>query len=195
MKLFATAIAAAMAFAGPAVAYQWADKVPVNADGTYFNESWIWTNDLSDLHIGGPNGPTFDVSILTFGREQKEMVIGAVFKVAASRIDAVDLSGDYGWGDEMTLYLLEPDAPEIRAWETTYSPWITDYDPDGFFAYLDFFGAEVLYAYGYYPDEVAGIPGAAGLAAVPEPAAWALMISGFGLVGLAARRRRQVPAS
>lgn len=31
--------------------------------------------------------------------------------------------------------------------------------------------------------------------AVPEPAAWALMISGFGLMGVALRRRRGVPAA
>lgn len=29
---------------------------------------------------------------------------------------------------------------------------------------------------------------------VPEPAAWALMISGFGLMGMALRRRRTIPA-
>ncbi len=32
-------------------------------------------------------------------------------------------------------------------------------------------------------------------AAVPEPASWALMIGGFGLVGFAARRRRLTPAT
>jgi hypothetical protein len=30
--------------------------------------------------------------------------------------------------------------------------------------------------------------------AVPEPVTWALMIAGFGMVGLAARRRRQEPS-
>ncbi len=33
-----------------------------------------------------------------------------------------------------------------------------------------------------------------GLAAIPEPATWAMMISGFGLVGVAARRRRALAA-
>jgi hypothetical protein len=33
-----------------------------------------------------------------------------------------------------------------------------------------------------------------GIAGVPEPATWALMIAGFGLVGVAARRRRPVAA-
>ncbi len=39
-------------------------------------------------------------------------------------------------------------------------------------------------------DDVAGK--AAG--AVPEPAAWALMIAGFGMIGVASRRRRSMPA-
>ncbi len=34
------------------------------------------------------------------------------------------------------------------------------------------------------------ITGAGSIAAVPEPATWALMIGGFGMVGFAARRRR-----
>ncbi len=34
------------------------------------------------------------------------------------------------------------------------------------------------------------VSGALTLSAVPEPASWALMIGGFGLLGLAARRRR-----
>jgi hypothetical protein len=33
-------------------------------------------------------------------------------------------------------------------------------------------------------------PAPPALAAIPEPASWALMIAGFGTVGLAARRRR-----
>ncbi len=34
--------------------------------------------------------------------------------------------------------------------------------------------------------------GGGGIGAVPEPAAWAMMLAGFGLVGAAARRRRTV---
>jgi hypothetical protein len=37
---------------------------------------------------------------------------------------------------------------------------------------------------GFYPDRIVSVGG------VPEPASWALMIVGFGMVGLASRRRR-----
>ena len=37
-------------------------------------------------------------------------------------------------------------------------------------------------------------PGTDTLAAIPEPASWAMMISGFGIIGATARRRRNRPA-
>jgi hypothetical protein len=37
--------------------------------------------------------------------------------------------------------------------------------------------------------------GSVGVPAVPEPAVWAMMIGGFGAIGAAARRRRQVTVS
>jgi hypothetical protein len=42
--------------------------------------------------------------------------------------------------------------------------------------------------------QVVGVPDGPGPAAVPEPAAWATMIAGLGMIGLCARRRRQVTA-
>jgi hypothetical protein len=58
----------------------------------------------------------------------------------------------------------------------------------------------VLAAGSYYlellPADIAKnnelVSGALRVTAVPEPASWALMISGFGLLGLAARRRRSL---
>jgi hypothetical protein len=40
-----------------------------------------------------------------------------------------------------------------------------------------------------------GVSSTFSFAAVPEPASWALMIGGFGLVGTAARRRNGLPAA
>lgn len=52
-----------------------------------------------------------------------------------------------------------------------------------------------------YSGTVSGKPASVGssitfaLATVPEPASWALMVAGFGMVGFAARRRRPVVAA
>lgn len=44
------------------------------------------------------------------------------------------------------------------------------------------------------PDPIAGSrPVAAGSTLAPEPATWAMMLLGFGLIGSAARRRRSSP--
>lgn len=56
---------------------------------------------------------------------------------------------------------------------------VLQWGPDGYDAGLD----NILF-------DVRAIGGGAG--AVPEPAAWALMISGFGMVGAASRRRRTI---
>ncbi len=54
------------------------------------------------------------------------------------------------------------------------------------------FGIAVNYG-GFYNNDSTGINFT--LTAVPEPASWALMIAGFGLVGTAARRRRTAVAA
>ena len=56
-------------------------------------------------------------------------------------------------------------------------------------------GLWTLYVYDIFPDDTAAIAGGWSLdfttdaSAVPEPASWALMLGGFGLVGSAMRRR------
>ncbi|MBV8973153.1 MAG: PEPxxWA-CTERM sorting domain-containing protein, partial [Sphingomonadaceae bacterium] len=52
--------------------------------------------------------------------------------------------------------------------------------------------APVHAALARYVDGLIGVPLAAG--SVPEPAMWALMVAGFGLVGTAVRRRRPIDA-
>ena len=40
---------------------------------------------------------------------------------------------------------------------------------------------------------IVGVPGAGGVAAAPEPAGWAMMIVGFGAIGVTRRRRQRMP--
>ena len=64
------------------------------------------------------------------------------------------------------------------------------YDIDDYFAQYTFDevtgGASVIYTY----DAPVVVPPAGG---VPEPASWAMLIAGFGLVGAGQRRRRGIP--
>jgi PEP-CTERM motif len=59
--------------------------------------------------------------------------------------------------------------------------------PGSYFAFEDLFGGGDF----NYTD-LQFIARTGSLAAVPEPASWALLIAGFGLVGVAVRRRRTV---
>jgi len=52
----------------------------------------------------------------------------------------------------------------------------------------------VLYATNVSPGGGGG-GGGGGLGAVPEPASWAMLITGFGIVGIASRRRRALPSA
>lgn len=58
---------------------------------------------------------------------------------------------------------------------------------NGAFGFYNYSQANVLYA-GLTQQEAPPVPG------VPEPATWAMLIAGFGLVGVAARKRRPATA-
>ena len=89
----------------------------------------------------------------------------------------------------------------------TYTLYLTQYNNfgpaslPGFFAFdgqpnfrggfVDFYGNE---RNGNWALDISGVDSVT-TAAVPEPAAWALMLAGFGLVGSAARRRQRSVAA
>ena len=87
-----------------------------------------------------------------------------------------------------------PGPTELYFGDTTTS----DYDVYEFQSSLALGGTDTITA-AYHPEEevTAGgsISATAVAAAAPEPASWALMLTGFGLVGYAMRRRAFVAAA
>ncbi len=81
---------------------------------------------------------------------------------------------------------------------TTQGPDYTVYNPDGSYRHI-YFPVEQFALYPYAPDYPIGTPWRATFtdvepaawAAVPEPAAWALMLAGFGLTGATLRSGRR----
>jgi len=60
---------------------------------------------------------------------------------------------------------------------------------NGAFGFYNYSQAAVLYA--GITEDILPLP----VGAIPEPAPWAMLIAGFGLVGPAARRRRETAVS
>ena len=69
--------------------------------------------------------------------------------------------------------------------------YIADFSFAGSYKYYAFGASTEAFNSGNTDQELSGVAGFA----VPEPGAWALMLVGFGLMGLALRGRRQQPAS
>ena len=87
-----------------------------------------------------------------------------------------------------------PGNPIVDGFGITFNVGGRDYN---FYSGGDFFDQEYSYVSGEFGNDGEGrliAAGSATLTAVPEPAAWALMIVGFGLTGVTLRRRSAVPA-
>ena len=98
-------------------------------------------------------------------------------------------------GDDMVRFILTDESNHLVGKVTTTS-WDDGYlGSDRFYPgaklspvnQLNFRSAFTTQGVGFYIDDVSYFSGT-----VPEPATWALMIGGFGLVGAAARRRKAI---
>jgi PEP-CTERM motif len=119
-------------------------------------------------------------------------VYRTVFSLAGLNAATAQLSGTWGADNLGTIFL---NGANTGITVSNFS-FLTSFSiGSGFVAglnTLDFeiqdFGAPTAFRV----DNLAGTADLAGAGAVPEPASWALMIAGFGLVGSALRRRAQV---
>lgn len=117
----------------------------------------------------------------------------------AALLDTLTFDEDSSWNDYANVMGSAPNR--LLIWGS-YGPvdgdgnigWAWSFQGDNLWSYADssFAAADVpnggsdiadMNIWAYYTDGVGP--------AVPEPAAWALMISGFGLTGLSLRRRRR----
>jgi hypothetical protein len=150
--------------------------VPAFATALVVNSGW--QNDEDDI-LGQPtiNSPwTFTISS------------GATFSVVDCCVpgDDYSLSGDSNATSTFTPGL----ATDIRATGSYGQYWA-----DGAYSRISVFFGPGTYSITITGDGIGGIPAGLGVrldSAVPEPASWAFMLAGFGLIGTAMRRRSGV---
>ncbi len=105
-----------------------------------------------------------------------------------------------GVGDNATIWTLASDGSVIDSFDiATLAPIVT---PGGFNAFMfrgvayddgtKIYGLRFGGNYLLLTGTKDGVPPTPGPGGIPEPATWAMLILGFGLVGSAARRRRTV---
>ncbi len=82
--------------------------------------------------------------------------------------------------------------PSDRACTSVPMPDRVEYDICGYRSIFGFF--ETYYAVSGVNEDKAVFSSVTTVRTVPEPASWAMLISGFGLIGAALRRRRRVAA-
>lgn len=130
---------------------------------------------------------------------------GSVSQTIATKIGQVytvtfDLSGnpDAGVGSKLTLISISGSVPALQTYDVTaansrtnmnWQPYSYTFTAFGTSSSLTFSSFEYN-PYGPALDNVSILEGDGTGSTVPEPATWALMIGGFALVGVGARRRR-----
>ena len=197
--------------AGVAVAAQAAVVVPVSAIGS---SSYLGFNDFYAIDQG-PGSATTDWASFGEGNSSKlNLDLGAVYTLSTAfvtdRVTSGGGNGGYvgGTTDFTTSYSL---AVFTDATFTTLvgSPLIFNksvpVSPTGVADFLDTVGLSGLTGrylqYSVLASGPSGNPGLSDirfegvLASVPEPATWFLLVAGFGMVGVAARRRKTAVAA
>jgi hypothetical protein len=139
--------------------------------------------------------------VLTFKSPAPVLATGTVGEVYVDELE-VDPDGGYTgfdyWYDASTGFLGSASTTKIigKTVVTTLTvppsfqfsyPYYRGGRVQGYYDFVGAFDVDVTVDGGY------GAPFSLTLSAVPEPAAWALLLTGFGLGGAVVRRRRKAP--
>jgi hypothetical protein len=125
---------------------------------------------IADNGMEFPTGPTL-------------LFDGSTFLGLDSCLVEGEGGGGFGTGVTLCSLVLDNLAPTLQSINNDY----LGYTRSDMFLVNDAQGNAVFFAQ-------FDTPGVTGLAAVPEPATWAMMIGGLGLVGAAMRRKRAIPS-
>lgn len=152
---------------------------PIQASAAVLTVNTGWADDT----LSSVPGPT-DGSPWTF-----TLTSGAHFTLADCCIpgDSYTLSGDVNG-----LATFFAGAADIRSTGAYGGNWL-----DARFSKFSAYYGPGTYTFNITGDGIAGVPAGLGLrldTSVPEPASWAMLIVGFGLVGASMRRRAVLAA-
>jgi hypothetical protein len=156
--------------------------------GLPLNPSWISNNDKSRWITLKPQGDaTYDPT--TAGNYTYTLS----FNLAADDVAGAFFTGQFLVDNQITSIVLN--NTEIFATGGDFDEWTAfSSSPGAFVSGTNTLAFNVL-NFAQNGDNPTGLRVeflTNGVAAVPEPATWAMMIGGFGLIGLAMRRRRNV---
>lgn len=148
----------------------------VDLIGTGFFDLYPGNGNYVDLDgsTGGGNSPAGQLtSLASFGAGSfvLDFYLGGNARGAAAKTTVITLGS---WSTTITLNSADPLTLYSFAFSTT--------------------GGNLVFTENGPSDQQGNILDNITLSAVPEPATWALMITGFGLVGSTLRRRRAVAA-
>ncbi len=152
----------------------------------YIGSYWMASDGVRSLDLSALNSGSVSQTIATEA--------GKVYTVT------FDLSGnpDGGVGQKLTLASISGSLPVLKTYEVTpanshanmnwqtYSYTFTAFADSSTLTFASF----EYNPYGPALDNVSIIEGDGIGSGVPEPTTWALLLAGFGMVGVAARRRK-----
>ena len=189
MKILALAATAALAFtAMPASAALLDIPLPANTYITFGGLDWAWASPCSPAGCNFDGQNVLDLSYQSTQGWRLPTALEFAARPAAS--DFVFAGANVPFGGVSVEGTVHTSAPGDAACAAAYFS-------DGFFNLCNYEDAEINAIFGN-PD-YANEPNVEtwlvrGDARIPEPATWAMLIAGFGMVGFAMRRRTAATA-